>query len=54
MQISLREGSDTGTPVVVSEPDSPAGRAFREVAEKVARSTKTKVGKQLPLTVASR
>jgi ATP-binding protein involved in chromosome partitioning len=54
MQISLREGSDTGTPVVVSEPESPAGRAFRELAEKVARSTKTKVGKQLPLTVAPR
>ncbi len=54
MQISLREGSDTGTPVVGSEPDSPAGLAFRDLADRVAKSTKTKVGKQLPLTVAPR
>jgi ATP-binding protein involved in chromosome partitioning len=25
MQVSLREGSDTGTPIVVSDPDSPGG-----------------------------
>jgi ATP-binding protein involved in chromosome partitioning len=54
MQVSLREGSDTGTPVVVTEPDSPAGQAFRDLADKIARATKTKVGKTLPLTVAPR
>jgi ATP-binding protein involved in chromosome partitioning len=54
MQVSLREGSDTGTPVVVSEPDSPAGLAFRELADSVAKATKTKVGKPLPLSVSPR
>ena len=54
IQVSLREGSDTGTPVVVSEPDSPAGRAFLDLAESVVRTTKTKVGKPLPLTVSPR
>jgi ATP-binding protein involved in chromosome partitioning len=32
----IREGSDTGVPLVVSEPGSPAGRAFVALAEKVA------------------
>lgn len=54
MQVSLREGSDTGTPIVVSDPDSPAGSAFREMARQIARKAKTSVGKSLPLTVAPR
>jgi ATP-binding protein involved in chromosome partitioning len=54
MQVSLREGADTGTPVVISEPDSPAARALREIAGTLAQRTRTKVGKTLPLTVASR
>ncbi|MBI3047147.1 MAG: Mrp/NBP35 family ATP-binding protein [Acidobacteria bacterium] len=32
----IRVGSDTGVPLVVSEPESPAGRAFRAVAERTA------------------
>jgi ATP-binding protein involved in chromosome partitioning len=32
----IREGSDTGVPLVVSEPDSPAGRAFIAAAERTA------------------
>jgi ATP-binding protein involved in chromosome partitioning len=32
----IREGSDTGVPLVVSEPGSPAGRAFMLVAERTA------------------
>jgi ATP-binding protein involved in chromosome partitioning len=30
-------GSDRGIPIVIAEPDSPAGRAFLQVAERVAR-----------------
>jgi ATP-binding protein involved in chromosome partitioning len=30
--VSIREGGDTGQPVVVTEPDSAAGRAFVDVA----------------------
>jgi ATP-binding protein involved in chromosome partitioning len=54
MQVSLREGADTGSPVVISEPDSPAGSALRELAGDLARRARTKVGKTLPLTVAPR
>jgi len=32
----IREGSDTGVPIVVSEPGSTAGRAFMLVAERTA------------------
>ncbi len=32
----IREGSDGGVPLVFSEPDSPAGRAFMTVAERTA------------------
>jgi ATP-binding protein involved in chromosome partitioning len=35
--IEVREGGDKGVPVVVSEPDSAEARAFRHVAEEVAR-----------------
>ena len=54
MQVSLREGSDSGTPIVVREPDSPAGSAFRDIATQIARKAKTRVGKSLPLSVAPR
>ena len=32
----IREGSDAGVPIVVSEPGSPTGRAFTLVAERIA------------------
>jgi ATP-binding protein involved in chromosome partitioning len=32
----IREGGDSGVPLVISEPGSPAGRAFLAVAERVA------------------
>jgi ATP-binding protein involved in chromosome partitioning len=32
---ALREGSDTGRPIVVSEPDSEAAEAFRAIAERI-------------------
>jgi ATP-binding protein involved in chromosome partitioning len=32
----IREGSDTGVPLVISEPDSPAARAFMAAAEQTA------------------
>ncbi len=32
----IREGSDAGVPLMVSEPDAPAGRAFMAVAEQTA------------------
>jgi len=35
--MEVREGGDTGVPVVVGQPDSPQAKAFRRVAEEVAR-----------------
>ena len=32
----IREGSDTGVPLMISEPDSPAARAFMAAAERTA------------------
>jgi ATP-binding protein involved in chromosome partitioning len=45
----LREGGDRGRPIVVDDPSSPAAEALVEAAREVARLTKTKVGKPLPL-----
>jgi ATP-binding protein involved in chromosome partitioning len=47
--VALREGGDSGTPIVVSDPDSLAGLAFREAARQVAHTTKSKVGRPLTL-----
>jgi len=46
---ALREGGDIGVPIVVRDPDSPAGSALRDAARAVAQATRTKVGKPLPL-----
>jgi ATP-binding protein involved in chromosome partitioning len=54
MQVSLREGADTGRPVILDEPDSPAGQALRRIAGDLVGRATTKVGKTLPLTVAPR
>jgi ATP-binding protein involved in chromosome partitioning len=51
LQVSVREGSDAGTPVVVSEPDSPAGRAFREVASELGKLIRSPRGKPLSLSL---
>jgi ATP-binding protein involved in chromosome partitioning len=49
---ALREGGDTGTPLVLRDPDAPASEALREAAHAVARATKSKVGKPLNLMAA--
>ena len=46
---ALRAGGDTGTPIVVSDPDAPASVALRAAASAVARATKSIVGKPLTL-----
>ncbi|WP_113266172.1 iron-sulfur cluster carrier protein ApbC [Agrobacterium cavarae] len=35
LTMSIRETSDAGTPIVVSEPDGPQAQSYREIAEKV-------------------
>jgi ATP-binding protein involved in chromosome partitioning len=50
----LREGGDAGTPVVISQPDSPAGQALRHAARRLAAESRTLVKKPLGLTVAAK
>lgn len=40
LQATVREGGDYGRPIVISEPDSPAGKALTEMAQNVAERTK--------------
>jgi ATP-binding protein involved in chromosome partitioning len=47
----MREGGDTGRPIVVSHPESEAARALLQAAERLARESKTLVRKPLGLTV---
>jgi ATP-binding protein involved in chromosome partitioning len=37
IEIAVREGGDTGRPVVLTAPDSEAARAFLDVAGKIAQ-----------------
>ena len=47
----IRVGGDTGTPIVVSEPDSAAARAFRSVAEQAAAQVSiASFNRVIPLT----
>jgi ATP-binding protein involved in chromosome partitioning len=45
----VRRGGDEGVPIVVRDPDSPAAVAFREAADAIRTTTKSKVGKPLTL-----
>ena len=49
---ALRAGGDTGVPIVISDPSSPAAVALREAADAVRKAATTKVGK--PLTLMAR
>ncbi len=51
--MEVREGGDTGVPVVVSAPDSPQAAAFRRTAEEVARQISIEAMKP-ELTIISR
>jgi ATP-binding protein involved in chromosome partitioning len=51
---TVREGGDSGKPIVVAKPDSPAAKALREVAERVAAriSVEAMSGKnELPINI---
>jgi ATP-binding protein involved in chromosome partitioning len=49
LMAALREGGDLGMPIVLTDPESPAGEALREAAREMAQATRSKVGKPLPL-----
>lgn len=48
----VREGGDSGAPVVVDDPASPAAIALREIAERLARRQDSLVGRPLGLAPA--
>jgi len=46
----LREAGDTGTPLVLSDPDAPASLQLRKIAESLAGRSRSLAGRQLGLT----
>ncbi len=42
LQENIRDTSDTGAPVVESQPDSPAAESFRQISERVIHALKTR------------
>ncbi|WP_295695657.1 P-loop NTPase, partial [Lapillicoccus sp.] len=50
----LREGGDNGTPVVLSDPDSPAAVALRGIARGLSTRARGLAGRSLGLTPTSR
>jgi ATP-binding protein involved in chromosome partitioning len=54
MDVRLREGGDSGRPLVVSEPDCEAGKALRTVAERLAFRSRGLAGRSLNLTPTRR
>lgn len=46
---ALREGGDSGAPIVMSDPTNPASQALNEIIEKVTKRSKSLVGVRLGL-----
>ncbi|MCM2477662.1 iron-sulfur cluster carrier protein ApbC [Rhizobium sp. CG5] len=51
LTISIRETSDAGTPVVVSDPDGPQAKIYRDIAEKVWQQVGLRAGRAAPSIV---
>jgi ATP-binding protein involved in chromosome partitioning len=54
LEPALRESGDTGTPLVLAEPDTAAARALRGVAEKLAVRARGLVGRSLNISPVGR
>jgi ATP-binding protein involved in chromosome partitioning len=50
LDVRLREGGDTGQPLVLSEPDSPAALALRKIADELGTRGRSLAGRPLGLT----
>ena len=50
LSIPLREGSDTGKPVVTEHPEDPASRAIKAIAESIAATKTPLLGRRLKLS----
>jgi ATP-binding protein involved in chromosome partitioning len=49
MDTNLRQGSDEGKPVVVTDPDSPGAQAITELAKRIAKTAPSIKGRKLPV-----
>jgi ATP-binding protein involved in chromosome partitioning len=54
IDMSVREGGDSGDPIVLTHPDSAAAKAFDEIADTLARRQTSLVGRSLGLSPAGR
>jgi len=54
IDVRLREGSDSGVPLVLSDPDAPASKELRAVAERLSTRARGLVGRSLGITPAGR
>jgi ATP-binding protein involved in chromosome partitioning len=54
LEVAIRQGGDDGVPVLLSAPDTPAGRALTAVADSLAARQRSLVGRPLGLSAASR
>jgi ATP-binding protein involved in chromosome partitioning len=52
--VRLREGGDNGSPLVLSDPDSPAATVLRELAATLGKRARGLAGMSLGLTPAGR
>jgi ATP-binding protein involved in chromosome partitioning len=52
--VRLREGGDDGTPLVLTDPGSPASTVIREVSDRLSRRARGLAGMSLGITPASR
>ena len=49
--MAIRETSDAGTPIVVSEPDGPHAAAYREIAQRAWEGVKSGAGRRPPPSI---
>jgi ATP-binding protein involved in chromosome partitioning len=54
IDVRLREGADEGRPLVLSDPDSPAAKELRTIADKLSGRSRGLLGRQLGLSPTSR
>jgi ATP-binding protein involved in chromosome partitioning len=50
IDVRLREGGDSGVPLVLGEPDSPAGLALRKIADELGARRRGLAGRSLGIT----
>ena len=54
ISVGLREGSDTGLPIIISNPDDPASQAITQIANALEKDPRGLVKKKLGLSVSDR